>query len=157
MQKQIIMLSVVVALCLSVLSCQAPSNEADIEAIRGVQNEYVRAMNSGDVDAWLETIGDDAVNLPPNHPQVTGKEAIRSYIVTSYFERFNMQLSISVQEVQILGDFAFTNGSFSLSLTPKDGGEVIEEKGKFIDIFKRQPGGSWKYYRIIFNSDIPLS
>lgn len=157
MQKQIIMLSVVVALCLSVLSCQAPSNEADIEAVRGVQNEYIRALNNDDVDAWVETMGDDAVYLPPNNPQLTGKEAIRSFMVTSFFEPFNVQCSISVQEVQILGDFAFTNGFFSLSLTPKDGGEVIEDKGKFIDIFKRQPDGSWKYYRVIFNSDMPLS
>lgn len=156
MQKQIIMLSAVVALCLSVLSCQAPSNEGDIEAINSVQNEYVRAINSGDVDAWLGTMTDDTIWLPPNHPQVTGKEEIRSWVVTSFFEPFKIQLSASHQEVQIIGDLAIAYGFFSLSLTPKDGGEVIEDKGKYIDIYKRQPDGSWKYYRAIFNSDIPL-
>jgi len=157
MQKQIIMLSVVVAFSLSVLSCQTPSNEGDIEAINSVTNEYIEATNSGDVDGWLGTMADDAVILPPNHPLVTGKEEIRSWIVTSFFEPFNVQLSASHQEILIIGDLAFTYGFFSLSLTPKDGGGVIEDRGKFINIFKRQPDGSWKYHRLIFNSDIPLS
>ncbi len=156
MQKQIIMLFAIVALGLSVLSCQAPSSEADVEAIHGVLNEYVAAVNNGDVDGWLGTFADDAVVFPPYHPQLTGKEAIRSWAVTSLFEPFNIQLSASNQEVQIVEDWAFAHGYYSFTMTPKAGGKVIEDTGKYLNIFKRQPDGSWKYAREIHNSDMPL-
>ncbi|MDA2931041.1 DUF4440 domain-containing protein [Acidobacteria bacterium AH-259-O06] len=129
---------------------------SDLEAINGLREEYIATANAGDVDGWLATLTDDAVFMPPNEPAVTGKEAIRSWVVKSFFDPFDIQLSLSHEEVEVAGDWAFVQGPFSYSLTPKAGGEVIEESGKFIDILKRQSDGSFKYARAIWNSDNPL-
>ncbi len=156
MQKQITLLFSILAFGLSILSCQAPSteNEAEAnvppleaheEALMNLLNDYIDAFNSGDVDAWLTTIADDAVFQPPNQPQVIGIEAIRSWATTSFFEPFNMHVSASHQELQIVEDWAFAYGSYTLSLTSKTDDQVIEDKGKYINIFQYQPNGSWKY------------
>ena len=75
----------------------------------------------------------------------------------SFFEPFNMHVSASHQELQIVEDWAFAYGSYTLSLTSKTDDQVIEDKGKYINIFQYQPNGSWKYARLSFSSDIPLS
>ena len=42
------------------------------------------------------------------------------------------------------------------TLTPKAGGEPTEDSGKWLGILKRQPNGSWKVHRDIWNSDKPF-
>ena len=100
---------------------------------------------------------DDAVIMPPNEPKIGGKEAIRSWI-ESFFAPFkNYHLICSLEEVQVEGNWAFILGQYRLTLTPKAGGEVIDNIGKFIDILEQQPNGDWKLAREIFNSDKPPS
>jgi uncharacterized protein (TIGR02246 family) len=38
---------------------------------------------------------------------------------------------------------------------PKDGSEEIPIDGKYMTLLKRQPDGSWKIHRDIFNSNVP--
>ena len=44
-------------------------------------------------------------------------------------------------------------GSTALTLTPKAGGDSVEDHGKYIDLLRRQTSGSWKFARLIWNSD----
>ena len=46
---------------------------------------------------------------------------------------------------------------YTVTFTPEAGGEPIRGIGKWMDIYKRQPDGSWKIYRGIYNSDLPPS
>ncbi len=51
--------------------------------------------------------------------------------------------------------WAFHRGTYTIRLTPVAGGEVIGENGKVIVIFQKQPDGSWKIAREIWNRDNP--
>ena len=153
MQKQIIMLFALMALGLSVLSCQAPSSEADVEAIQGVQNDYVAAVNNGDVDGWLATLADDAVVFPPYHPQLTGKEAIRTHY-SQVVESPGFVISAETTNVGIssAGDLAYSAGTSEETINDPDGNPVTE-RGKWVSILKKQPDGTWKSVLDIWNSD----
>jgi len=155
MQKQHILLLTIVLLSISVVACQSPSTEADVNAINALQEEYTKAANEGDVESWVATFADDAIYLPPNQPAVNGKEAIRPWVISSFFEPFEIQLDVSFQEIEVAGIWAFANGTYNLSLTSKTDGQIIEDSGKFIDIFKRYDG-NWKFYRIIYNANSPI-
>ena len=61
---------------------------------------------------------------------------------------------INNEEVQVAGDWAFSRGTYTLSITPKAGGEEIFIDGKYMTILKRQTDGSWKIHRDIFNSNV---
>ena len=133
-----------------------PVPGADTKGVLQVSDQYRDAINRGDVAGFLATLTDDAVMLPPHEPSVSGKNAIRPWIAKAFFDPFKLQLDFHFEEVEVLGEVAVARGPFKLSLTPKTGGSVIEDKGKFIDILRRQPDGSWKFARVIWNSDGPL-
>jgi uncharacterized protein (TIGR02246 family) len=128
--------------------------EADVEAIKRVNVGLINAFNAGDVSAAVALVTDDAVDLPPHRPAVIGREAIRSF-VQSDFDRFSMNFTDEIIEVEVAGDLAVVWSNYSVTLTPKDGGESIESNGKWVKVLKRQPDGSWKFWRNIWNSDNP--
>ena len=134
-----------------------PAPETDVQQISAVVERNIQAINAGDVDAWLATLSDTAVFLPPNGPAVSGRAALRSWALSSFFEPFAVGLHAPVKDVEIAGDMAIVQGPFTLSLKPKAGGPIIEDVGKFLTVLTRQSDGSWKYSRDIWNSDKPLS
>ena len=71
------------------------------------------------------------------------------------FEQFNVKIAINNEEVQIAGDWAYSRGVFTLSLTPKAGVETTKFEGKYLSILKRQADGSWKVARDCFNYNTP--
>lgn len=56
----------------------------------------------------------------------------------------------------MVGDLAYIRGSYAYKATPKVSGEaVIEDKGKFITLYRRQADGSWKAIIDAPSSDLP--
>jgi ketosteroid isomerase-like protein len=54
----------------------------------------------------------------------------------------------------VAGDWAYDRGNYTLTVTPKPG-KPMEESGKYLAVCKRQPDGSWKISRLIYNSNNP--
>ncbi len=130
--------------------------EADVEAIHRAHEEYRAAVNAGDLEGGLALVTDDVVWMPPNEPALTGKEAIRRWEGGEpLFERFIFEISFSPEEVVVFGDWAFERGTYVLTLTPRAGGEPGQGSGKYLWIWQRQPDGSWKNARAMWNSDNP--
>ena len=128
---------------------------SEIEAVNALLEQWVAAINAGDLDGWSATLADDATVMPPNAPAVTGIESLRPWMVETFFDPFNVQLRGSFDKAESAGDWVIARGSYELSLTPKNGGQVIEDSGKFVNIFKRQPDDSFKYAMVMWNSNNP--
>ncbi|MFZ3014402.1 MAG: nuclear transport factor 2 family protein [Nitrospira sp.] len=137
------------------MSQQAQStNQADVEAINKVREVHIAAVNDGDVDAWVATFTDDGVQMPPNAPANLGSERIRAWS-QAFLAPFRVQFTLFVDEVQAAGHWAFERGAYKINLTPKVGGEAIQDIGKYITVYERQPAGAWKIARDIWNSNNP--
>jgi uncharacterized protein (TIGR02246 family) len=132
---------------------QHTTTEADIEAINRVREAHVTALNRGDADAWVAAFSEDAVQMPPNEPANTGGDAIRSW-TQAFLNQFSTQFSLSVEELRMAIDWAFERGTYTILLSP-GGGEAMQDVGKYITIYQRQPDGSWKMARDIWNSNGP--
>jgi len=128
---------------------------SEIEAANALLEQWIAAVNAGDLDGWLATLADDATVMPPNEPAVTGKEALGPWMVRTFFDPFNVQLRGSFDEAELAGDWVIARGSYELSLAPKDGGQVIEDSGKFVNVFKRQQDDSFKYAIAMWSSNNP--
>jgi uncharacterized protein (TIGR02246 family) len=128
--------------------------EAVTAAVNAIWNHYTAGANTGDLDLWLSLWDDNGVRLAPDTPAVYGKEQIRAQMQVP-FDQFNNKIAIKNEEVEVAGDWAFSRGTYTLSTTPKAGGDEIFIDGKYMTILKRQPDGSWKIYRDIFNSNVP--
>ena len=142
----------------AILGCEKQSEvgdvKADISAINNNIELYTSSMNAGDLDRWISLWADDAIQMAPDAPAVIGKEQIRAKY-ESIFPLFIFKMSIANEEVKISGDLACSHGNYTVSMTPKAGGETIMIDGKYLSIEERQADGSWKIIRSCFNDNAP--
>lgn len=152
----LIMLNV---LLVALFGCQpkAPAEltYTDLEAIR--EATAVAIQMSRETTDWVayteHYYAPDAIVLPPNAEAVRGRKEI-----ISFFESFPpiTDMQFDIVEVGGAGDIAYVYGKYSMTMTP-EGEEPVQGIGKYIEVWKRQPDGSWKVALDIFNSDLPLS
>jgi len=89
--------------------------------------------------------------MPPNAPAVRGHEALTA--AGDPFPPFSDFRQESL-EMEGFGDLAFSRDEYSVTIAPP-GKPVFKDKGKVITIWRKQPDGSWKMFREIWNSDLP--
>ena len=160
-----LVLSVIFLVSISLQGCapepgpaveEAPTTEADVEAVKRVREQAVAAINAGDLGALMSLWSDDIVWMWPNEPPVVGKEALRSWWQT-HRSPGKAEFTMSHEEVIVAGDWAFQRGTHTQRRIPKAGGEPMEIEMKCIDILRRQLDGSWKHTHVICNSNKPGS
>jgi uncharacterized protein (TIGR02246 family) len=132
------------------------SIEDDIAAIEEVLNQYAVAVNTGDFELWLSLHADDVVKMGPDAPAIFGREALRANKEAAW-ANFILEMGLYPEQAQVSGDLGFARGNYTLSITPKAGGETIitVPDGKYSTICKRQADGSWKIYIDCYNSNVP--
>ena len=114
---------------------------------------HVAALNDGDANAWAACFDTDAVQMPPNEPANVGTQRIKEW-TQGFLGAFRAEFSIVPHEVELAGaDWAFERGSYEISLTPGAGGDPLRDSGKYITIYRRQPGDNWLIAHDIWNSD----
>jgi uncharacterized protein (TIGR02246 family) len=131
----------------------APDQAAAAVAVNEIWKEYSASLNAGDLDRWLALWTEDGIQMPPDEPAVVGKERIRARN-QRVLDQFRFNIGITNAEARTAGDLAFARGTYQASLTPKQGGNPIPIDGKYMTILTRQPDGSWKIHRDIFNSNV---
>lgn len=129
-------------------------SQTDLEAIDRVRETHIAALNAGDVEAWVAQFTDDGVQMPPNAPANVGRTMIGSWS-RAFLDQFRLRFSLAVDEVRVLGEWAFERGDYTISLNPKAGGPTMQDIGKYITIYQRKPGDRWRIARDIWNSSNP--
>lgn len=129
---------------------------SDLVEIDALWAEYAAAATAGDMERWIALWHDEGVQMPPDAACRTGKARIRSEM-QPLFDLFDMQVVIYPDGIQVHGDQAFSHGLYAFAMTPKEGGDRIEIKGKFLTILDKQADGSWKIAIDCFNYDAPYS
>lgn len=155
---------------LALVGCAPPSSEkatADSAAMAAADPAVVRqaidaantlaanALDKGDVESWLTLYKSDAIVLPPNEPAWRGVEGMRAGAQAMLNAVTISGTTLTADDVKISGDFAVETGTYTMTMTPKKGGKAVNDKGKYIVVWERQPDGSWKAIRDMFNSDLP--
>ncbi len=128
---------------------QASANrEAIREAIAETNALFADAIQRGDVSAAAQVYTDDATLLPPGHPRVRGRADIEAFWAGATSQLGLTDVSLETVDLDIGVRRAEEIGRYVLA---GDGG-VIDE-GKYVVIWRRQPGPSWKWHVDIWNSD----
>jgi len=137
-------------------STNQAKSQSDIEAIKAVMTEYVSGYESRDPSRFLEVFTKDAVRMQPNGPAIVGSKAIRDYY-EEWFEKESLDVKLTSNEIRVSGDWAFAWGSYEAKVTSISDGASRTDLGKWLNVFKRGDDGSWRFYRNIWNSDLPIS
>ncbi len=132
------------------------SQRADLAAISAFNERYLEAINAGDIAALSRLTDDDHIMSAPNRPPTMGKAA-NDAANERGFQLFRIDEKWMPAETVIAGDLAYQRGTFTVAATPKAGGATRTTHGNFLRIYRRQPDGSWRMTRDMFNSDQPLA
>jgi ketosteroid isomerase-like protein len=127
--------------------------EVPYEEIFTLVRQEARAINTGDLEAYLAILTDDAVFLPPGDPAKTGVE-LRTWLKVFLDEVTVEGLKYDTQEIVVAVNLAYHWYEFTWKLTPKAGGKPTPGQGKGIHIFRRDPDGYWKLSREIWNASL---
>ena len=142
-------------LCAGAAGCQTQADTtlatADATAIRGALDAYFSAANAGDAARWAALYTEDAVMMPPNSPTVEGRAAIESWLAMLPVKITDAQGM--AREVDGTGNVAYLRGTYSMSLQIPGLSGSIEQRGKLLQIYARQPAGSWLLARDMWNAD----
>lgn len=125
----------------------------DIEAIKQLAEDWHAGWENSDTEVLLALYADDPILMPQGQPAVVGKEAIRS-LYQSFFNEFTIKGEGKVKEIEVSGDLGYFWSYYTLTATPKTGGEKITDEGKSVFIVRHQVDGSWKIARLIDNSNL---
>ncbi len=119
-------------------------------------DNYVTAINSNDLDAFLGMITDDIVFMAPNAPIMTGKDTVGDW-AREYLDAYTVHWDKRVLEFVVCGDWAFEQYAYVEDDTPKNGGANLQDTGKGLIIYHRDDDGVWRVARDAWNSDLPAA
>jgi uncharacterized protein (TIGR02246 family) len=128
--------------------------ETDAAPIDAVRNQFQTAYNAGDAAAVAALYADDAVMQPDHHAAVVGKAAITQYYQDA-FSQAAMNISITPGQTERMGNMAHEHGTFTVTVTPKAGGNAMTDQGNYLVILEQGADGVWKLAHDIDNSDHP--
>jgi ketosteroid isomerase-like protein len=138
-----------------VAAAAADTTSAIEQAIRDLDDQWSKAAGAKDVDKTISFYSDDALVMPPNAPSATTKEAIRK-IWKDLLTDANINWKTKKVEVAQSGDLAFSSGTYEVTLNDPTG-TPVNDRGKYLEVWKKQPDGSWKCVADIWNSDLPAA
>lgn len=116
---------------------------------------HAEGLGTMDVDGCLELYTDDAVVRPANMEAVRGQEQLRDFF-TQWFAAMSIQDAVyTSEELEVYEDRAYQIGTYSGTSVPHEG-DPMPDRGSFHIVWKREPDGSWRYHRGIFNSSLPV-
>ena len=144
----------VLALCLVSAAPIRAESEAE-RALRDFDAKWSAAAAARDVEKTVSFYSDDALVLPANAAAAEGKESIRA-IWKEMLQSPDLKMSWKPTRMEVAksGELAYISGTYEMQMNGPDGRPVID-RGKYLEILKKQPNGSWKCTVDIWNSDLP--
>jgi ketosteroid isomerase-like protein len=137
---------------------ETTSNTQPLERmLRDLDTQWSNAAAAKDVERTIAYYSDEAIVLPPNATKAATKEAIRN---TWKDLLASPGLIISWQptrvEVGKSADMAWVSGTYELTMNDASG-KPINDRGKYLEVWRQQADGKWKCAADMWNSDLAIS
>ena len=123
-----------------------PMPQSDEQYIRDLVATWMQATIAGDIDRIRPLMSEDVVFLTPGQPPMRGREAFAAGFEKA-LTRMRIEPSSEIQEVQVLGDWAYCWNHLTVKMTPLQGGSPTQRAGDVLSIFRKKPDGSWVLFR----------
>ena len=98
------------------------------------------ATKRGDLDAVLALIAADAVFLTPGQAPMSKDDFARLQKAQWAKGLPGFEATSTIQEIKVLGDWAFMWTKLSVTATPPDGSPPMERAGHTLTILKKEQG-----------------
>ncbi len=141
MTNYVIFALVLSALAVPLASAQSQRQGNGDAAIRKLEQEFAAAISAGDLDRALSFLTPDCVFLIDQQPTLEGVDAVR--VFGRRMMAAGVRVAVDTTRVEQSGNLAFELARYTMMISRKDGTKV-EERGKIVNVWRRQPNGEWK-------------
>jgi ketosteroid isomerase-like protein len=127
------------------------------QLLRDLDTKWAKAAASKDVEQTIAFYSDDAIVFPPNATSAATKEAIRNgwkEMLTS--PGFVISWQSTKVQVGKSGEMAWVSGTYGLTMNDANG-KPTNDRGKYLEVWKKQTDGNWKCAADMWNSNLAAS
>lgn len=130
---------------------------SDEQVLREVDAQWSAAAGARDLDKIVSFYSDDATVLPPNAPAATGKDAVRkTWKEMIDLPGFALTWKATKVEIAKSNDMACVIGTYEMKMNDASA-KPVQDRGKYLAVFKKQADGKWKCSADMFSSDLPAA
>lgn len=115
--------------------------QSDEAQIRNLVSTWMTATKSGDAETVLSLIAEDAIFLIAGQPVMRKSDFAAAANAQSSEQAPKFDGTSEIQEIKVLGDWAFMWAKLTVVVTPTGGGKAITRAGHTLSILKKEPGG----------------
>ena len=156
--KRLMSLCAFAAIALTLTACnQAPdTHDADALALKANETQWNQDYVSKDINKVMAHFSDDAVMMVSGTPAFSGKDAIRGSMKEFLSDpALSLKFQASKVDVAKSGDLAYTQGSYTMTVTDPQTRQVINDHGSYVTTYRKQQDGTWKAVADIATSEVP--
>ncbi len=122
------------------------SGGSDEQQIRELVSTWMAATKAGDIEKVLSLMSDDAVFLMPGRPAMDKAGFAAAARAQAAKDAPSFDGTSEIQEIKVLGDWAFMWVKLSVIMTPAAGGRSMKREGYTLSILRKQ-NGRWRLVR----------
>ncbi|MGH7825675.1 MAG: YybH family protein [Candidatus Binatia bacterium] len=112
----------------------------DEQEIRQLVSTWMAASKAGDVETVLSLMSDDVVFLVPGQPVMRKADFAAAARAQCGQETPQFDGTSEIQEIKILGDWAFMWTKLTVVVTPPGGAQSMTRAGHTLTILKKESG-----------------
>ena len=112
----------------------------DEQEIRELVSTWMAATKARDVETVLSLIAEDVVFLVPGRPPMRKADFVAAARAQAGKDAPQIDGSSEIQEIKVLGDWAFMWTKLTVAMTPPDGAQSVKRKGHTLSILQKQRG-----------------
>ena len=117
--------------------------QSDEQEIRQLVATWMAATKAGDIETVLSLMAEDVVFLLPGQPPMIGKSAFAAAAqAQSNHGPVQFDGTSEIQEITVLGEWAFMWAKLSVVVIPSGGGPSMTRAGHTLSILRKQ-NGKW--------------
>jgi ketosteroid isomerase-like protein len=126
--------------------------------IEKLHQQDVAATVSSSVSGLVALWSDDGVLISQGDSPLVGKAAIQASLTEKFAKNPTMKVlkyEPEVKNLELVGDIAYEWGCFSVTQQGSATSKSVSFRGRFLRVLKLQANGSWKFTRVMWNTEGP--
>ena len=128
------------------LALNWPALAQEDTTVRAFHDAFFEAWNSGNAEGLVSRLTEDTVYHPMGATTLQGRDAVGGSYVT-FLENYAVRMDVTPEVLTATGNRGVMQGTYTSTLTPKDGRPSWQRSGRYYMELVRETGGPWMISR----------